>query len=102
MTSDLAGTDWGWMLEHVGVYALVLARVLGLCLTAPTMGVPGLDWRFRVGIAAMIGVLLTPLVETLVATPSDWAGIAWAAVAEAMTGGVLGWSAAMIVAGARM
>ena len=34
------------------------ARVLGLCLTAPGLAVPGLSWRFRLGLAVMLGIVL--------------------------------------------
>jgi flagellar biosynthesis protein FliR len=96
--------DWNtaWLLSHGGVWALVLARVLGLCLTAPAVAVPELDWRFRLGLAALLGAAVFPAVEPLVALPPTWSGLAWAGVLELLVGGVIGWSAALVVAGARL
>src|SRR5437870_3415299 len=101
MASDIAPVDWAWFLGHAGAAALVFARVLGLCLTAPGLAVPGLDWRFRLGLATALGSVLAPVVAMRLAPPTDWPGAAWAALAEVLTGGVLGWSAGLIVAGAR-
>ncbi len=85
----------------MGAWALVLARVLGLCLTAPGLAAPGLSWRFRLGLAAALGAVLAPVLGGRVAAPTDWAGVAWAGVVEVLTGGMLGMAAGLIVAGAR-
>ena len=53
MAWDIGDWSWAWVLSHAGVWALVLARVLGLCLTAPALAIPELDWRFRLGLAAI-------------------------------------------------
>jgi flagellar biosynthesis protein FliR len=52
----------------------------------------------------VLGAVLLPAAETLVAAPMDasWSSAAWAGMSEVLTGGVLGWSAALIVAGARL
>jgi flagellar biosynthetic protein FliR len=96
--------DWNtaWFLSHVGVWALALARVLGVCLTAPALAVPELDWRFRLGLAALLGTVVLPAVEPLIASPLTWPSLAWAGLLELLAGGVIGWSAALIVAGARL
>src|SRR5206468_2217040 len=101
MAWDVAPVDWAWFIGHAGACVLVFARVLGLCLTAPGLAVPELDWRFRLGLAAALGSVLAPVVAMRVAPPSDWSGNAWAGLAEVLTGGVLGGSAGLIAAGAR-
>jgi len=102
MALDLGDWSWAWVLSHAGVWALVLARILGLCLTAPSLAVPELDWRMRLGLAAILGTVLIPVLEPMIVPPVGWPGIAQAFLLEVLTGGVLGWSAALIVAGARL
>jgi flagellar biosynthetic protein FliR len=101
MAWDIIPADLAWFLGHAGACVLVFARVLGLCLTAPGLAVPGLDWRFRLGLAAALGSVLAPVVAMRLASPPDWPSAAWAGLAEVLTGGVLGWSAGLIVAGAQ-
>jgi flagellar biosynthetic protein FliR len=94
--------NWeGMPADRVVVWALVLARALGLCLTAPGLAAPGLSWRFRLGLAGMLGIVLAPLMSERVAAPTEWAGAAWAGVGEVLTGGMLGMMAGLIVSGAR-
>jgi flagellar biosynthesis protein FliR len=97
----MAGLDEIAILGQVGALGLVWARVLGLCLTAPGLAVPGLDWRFRLGLAAALGAALSPVVAAQVIPPGDGSATAWTGLAEVFTGGVLGWSAGLIVAAAR-
>ncbi len=94
--------DWPWLLAHASVCALVLARVLGLCLTAPGLAIPELDWRFRIGLAVALGMVLIPVVEPSIAAPVLWQSVASALFLELLAGAVLGYLAATIVAGARM
>ncbi len=104
MALDISAWDLAWIASHAGIWALVQARVLGLCLTAPVLAVPELDWRFRLGLSVLLGAVLSPLVETVGVPPttaSITSGI-WTGISEVLTGGVLGWSAALIVAGARL
>ena len=77
---------------------LVLARVFGVCMTAPAIVVPGLEWRFRLALALMLVALIAPAVEPRIVavTPGPW--LAWMAATEVIVGGLLGWSAALIVA----
>jgi flagellar biosynthesis protein FliR len=96
-----AGVDWSSLVARSGTSALVLARVLGLCLTAPGLAVPGLGWRFRLGLAVLLGAVLVPVVGVGAEVTWDWPGIARAGMAEVLTGGLLGWTAGLIVAGAR-
>ncbi len=95
------GVDWSGLAECPGMYVLVLARVLGLCLTAPGLAVPGLGWRFRLGLAAILGAVLFPVIGGQAVAPLDWSSVAWAGLAEVLTGGLMGWTAGLIVAGAR-
>jgi flagellar biosynthetic protein FliR len=94
--------NWPWLLSHASVCGLVLARVLGLCLTAPGLAIPELDWRFRIGLAAALSAVLMPVVELSIVPPVGWQGLAWASFLELLAGAVLGYLAALIVAGARM
>ena len=82
--------------------ALVLARVLGLCLTGPALAIPELDWRFRIGLAAALGLVLVPVVGPAIVAPADWQSVASAWLLELLAGAVLGYMAATIIAGARM
>jgi flagellar biosynthesis protein FliR len=91
----------GWVAGHAGTSALVLARVLGLCWSAPALATPGLDWRLRLVLAALLGAVLAPLVGPGVAAPAGLPALAQVFVTEMVVGAALGWSAALIVAGAR-
>jgi flagellar biosynthesis protein FliR len=81
--------------------AVVMARVLGLCLTAPALAIPELDWRFRLGATAVVGAVLVPVIEPSVEPPLNFSGTALLLTVEALVGGALGWSAALVIAGAR-
>jgi flagellar biosynthesis protein FliR len=94
--------SWTWILGHAAVCGLVLFRVLGLCLTAPGLAIPELDWRFRIGLAAALCVAIYPLVGLSIVVPEGWQSVAVALVMELLTGAVIGYLAAMVVAGARM
>ena len=93
--------DWPWILYHAPVCGMVFFRVLGLCLTAPGLAIPELDWRFRIGLAVALGVVLLPVVEPLIVAPAGWQSMAWAGLLELLAGAVLGYLAGTIVAGAR-
>ena len=87
--------------DRAVAWAMVLARVLGLCLAAPGLAAPGLSWRFRLGLAGALGIVLAPALSGRVAVPTDRAAMAWAGVGELLTGAILGMTAGLIVAGAR-
>lgn len=93
------GMDWA--VARLVAGCLVLARVLGLCLTAPGFAAPGLSWRFRLGSAGVLVLVLVPVLEGRVTAPPDWASAAWAGLGEALIGAMLGMAAGLIVAGAR-
>src|SRR5262245_29546231 len=102
MALNIGDGTWASVLSHSAVWALVLARILGLCLTAPALAVPELDWRMRLGLAAILGTVLIPVLGPMIVPPVGWPGIAQALSLEVLTGGVLGWSAALIISGARV
>ena len=102
MTPEFGDWNWPWVLSHAGVWAIVMARVLGLCLTAPVLAIPELDWRLRFLLAVVLGVVLLPVIDPLVVPPSNWSSTAWTLVVEILTGAILGWWAALMIAGARM
>jgi flagellar biosynthesis protein FliR len=94
--------DWTWLLAQASVWGLVLARILGVCLTAPGLAIPELDWRFRIGLVAALGVILIPVVGPSIVAPVGWQSVATAWFLELLAGVVLGYLAATIIAGARM
>ena len=102
MAWDIGNESWAWVLSHAAVCGLVLARVLGLCLTAPALAVPELDWRFRLGLAFVLSLVLIPLVESAIVPPVGWSNMVQGVLLEVLTGAVIGWSAALILAGARL
>jgi flagellar biosynthesis protein FliR len=102
MAVDLGESSWPWVLSHAGVWVLVLARILGLCVTAPALAIPEFDWRFRLGTAVVLGLVVIPVLEPTILLPLGWAGTIWSLLLETLIGAVLGCSAALIVAGARL
>jgi flagellar biosynthesis protein FliR len=101
MNTDFTQLDWYWVSSHAAVWALVLARVFGVCMTAPAIVVPGLEWRFRLALTLMLGILIAPAVELGVVPMAFGPSVAWMAAMELILGGLLGWSATLIVAAAR-
>jgi flagellar biosynthesis protein FliR len=101
METEIAQLDWSWIGVPPAAWALVMARAVGVCMTAPAIVVPGLEWRFRLVLALLLGALIVPMVEPSLVSIPVGSGIAWAGTIEVLVGGLLGWSAALIVAGAR-
>lgn len=97
----MTSSDAVWLMGHGGVAALVLARVLGLAWTAPALASSGLDGRFRMVLAAVLGGIVIPVVAGNIAAPVGWGALGRVCLAEAAVGAALGWSASLIVAGAR-
>jgi flagellar biosynthesis protein FliR len=102
MGVEIGDGSWAWVVAHAGVWALVAARVLGLCLTAPALAIPELDWRLRVLLALLLSAVLIPVLQPMIAPPLDLASAGWGLCLEVLVGGMLGWSAALIIAGARL
>lgn len=80
---------------------LVLSRCLGLCWTAPALGSPALGPRMRLAFAGALAVLLLPVVAADL--PRIWSplGLAAACGVELAVGAILGWSAGLVIVGAR-
>jgi flagellar biosynthesis protein FliR len=96
-------SDVVWLLGHMSIVAPVLARVLGLSWTAPALATPGLDGRFRLALAALLSAVVLPVVgpSLLTVVPAGWSAVGRLCLCEGLIGAALGWSAALIVAGAR-
>jgi flagellar biosynthesis protein FliR len=103
MSVQIPTESWSWLSAHAATWALVLARTLGLCLTAPVLAVPELDFRFRLALAALLTVVLAPVVGIGIEPPTTWTWsvAAWSGLSELLVGGFIGCSAALVVAGAR-
>lgn len=87
---------------HLGTFLIVLARGAGLASFAPAWGVPGLDWRIRLGLAAALALIVAPLVNGLVGPgPMDPVRIGRDCAGELLLGAALGMAAGLIVASAR-
>ncbi len=80
---------------------LVLARTLGLVVTAPVLAAPGLEPRFRLLLAVALAALIAPVVGPTMAVQANATAIAVTCLGEAVVGAVLGWAAGLVIAGAR-
>ena len=91
-----------WIATQAGVSALAFARAAGLAWTAPGWTTPGLSARSRVVLAALLALILVPVVRNDQSAASmGWSAVASACAGELVVGAALGWSAALVVAGAR-
>ena len=86
---------------QAGPWLLVLSRTLGLAWTAPALGTPGLDGRSRLILAGTLAVLIAPLVAGGMTCPTGPWSLAVACLVEVVIGAGLGWSGALVIAGAR-
>ncbi len=98
---DPTQLDLSWIAAHVPAWILVLTRVGGVCMTAPMAAVPGVEKRFRIMLALILGVVLVPVIEPMIGSIPGGPVIAWMGLMEMLVGGLLGWSAGLIVAAAR-
>lgn len=83
------------------VWALIGARSAGVCLTAPVLAAPGFALRFRIVLAGVLAAWLAPIVAPMIAAPAIEDATVWLIVNELLIGGLIGWSASLVVAGAR-
>src|ERR1700679_623596 len=91
-----------WIATQAGVSALAFARAAGLAWTAPGWTTPGLGGRSRVVLAGLLALILVPVIRGDEAAASmGWSPVASACAGELVVGAALGWSAALVVAGAR-
>ncbi len=89
------------MMGRGGLWALVLARVSGVCWTAPGLSTPGLGVRPRLILAALLTALIAPVVDREPTSPVSLGALAFAIPFELAIGAGLGWAASMVIAGAR-
>ena len=91
-----------WIATQAGIGALAFARAAGLAWTAPGLATPGLGARFRLLLAGLLALILVPIVRSDASAGSmSWMAIGAACAGEVLVGAALGWSAALVVAGAR-
>lgn len=101
MFDEISVIDGASYLPRVGVWALILLRMQGLAWTAPCWTAPGLDWRFRGSLGLLVGAVLIPVVEPRSNWPMSPSAVGWSMLTELLVGCLLGWSAALVIAGAR-
>lgn len=93
---------FAWLVSgRAGAWALVLARVSGLCWTGPALATPGLGVRGRMVLALALTGLIAPVVGPELASPSTHWGLGFACVLELAIGAGLGWAGSLVIAGAR-
>jgi flagellar biosynthesis protein FliR len=90
-----------WFTANAAVWLLITARSAGVCFTAPVLAAPGLDVRFRGALAVLLGTWMTPVATPLVEPLEANRAIVWLVLNELLIGGLIGWSASLIVAAAR-
>lgn len=83
---------------YLAPYALVLARASGLAWTAPAWSSAGIGWRIRLGIAALVTIVVAPATTARGLSPADLARLL---PIEMAVGASLGLTASLVLAGAR-
>lgn len=96
IADDIARLAW-----MAAPWALVLARALGLAWTAPALATPGLGGRMRLALAGALALLLTPVVTPDLPSVLTPIALVPACLVELLVGAGLGWSASLVIAGAR-
>ncbi len=79
----------------------MLARVSGLCWTAPALSSPGLGGRSRLILSITLTSLIAPVVGRELTAPSSLRALGGACLIEVVVGLGLGWAGALVIAGAR-
>ena len=90
-----------WLVGYGGSWALVLARVSGLCWTAPAPATPGLGGRARLILAATLTALIAPVVGRNLTSPTGPWALGVACLSEVVIGAGLGWAGSLVIVGAR-
>jgi flagellar biosynthesis protein FliR len=98
---DLSSLNQASIATHAPFWILVLARLGGLCMTAPMTVIPGVHWGWRIMLSLILGAVLAPVIEPLVGAVPAGPQLGWQALLELLAGGILGLSAGLIVAAAR-
>lgn len=101
MPIGLPPDETAWVVAHAAAGALALARAAGLAWSAPVLAAPGLGARPRLLLAALLAAVLAPTAGGAAAAGLTWPAVGLACLGEAVVGAALGWSAALVVAGAR-
>lgn len=97
----IPGEIASWLPGEWSVWALVLARVAGLAWIAPGWGAAALGWRLRLLLVMLLTAILVPAVGATLQPPAGLAELGQACLAELLAGAALGWTASLVVAGAR-
>jgi flagellar biosynthesis protein FliR len=90
-----------WLSGRWGLWVLVLARVSGLCWTAPGLSTSGLDVRSRLILSGLLTALIAPVVGRDQTIATDLGSLGLAIGVELAIGAGLGWIASLVIAGAR-
>jgi flagellar biosynthesis protein FliR len=90
-----------WLIGQGGLWALVLARVSGLCWTAPALSTPGLGGRGRLILSASLTALVAPVIGRELTLPTSFWSLGVACLFEVVIGAGLGWMGSLVIAGAR-
>jgi flagellar biosynthetic protein FliR len=90
-----------WLVGQGGAWVLVLARVSGLCWTAPALATPGLGGRGRLILSIALTALIAPVVGRELTLPTGPWALGLACVFEVVIGAGLGWAGSLVIAGAR-
>lgn len=86
-------------LEAFKVFALVLARVSGFVVSAPFLGSGNLPTMAKAGLAALVAMLVTPLVPIQQAPlPNDYLAFAALGASETLTGLAMGFVLTITIA----
>jgi flagellar biosynthesis protein FliR len=96
-----AAGELAWVVTHAAACVLVFARVLGMVWTAPGCSTPGVDVRLRLVLALGLSAILAPMLGPGLLVPADWSAVARGVVTELLVGAAIGWSASLVIAGAR-
>jgi flagellar biosynthetic protein FliR len=98
----MAGLLDGGIAAWAGSVLMVAARVVGLAVTAPGWGTPGLGWRLRVGLILLVTGIVAPAVQADIGeATAAWSDLPVLAAGEAAVGAGLGVAMALVIAGAR-
>lgn len=89
MTPPPLNLDPAMLQPWMGALLWTLARVGGLCLTAPVLGAAVVPGRIRTGLAVLLALVLLPVAPTSLADPLSGAGVA-AMAGQLLLGALLG------------
>jgi len=88
--------DWPLMLP---AFALAVARISGLFMTAPILSSPAIPVRVKVYAASAMSLVVIPALPAGAVERITWLGLAMGVLAEVAVGACLGFAASLIFAG---